>query len=95
MFADHRALDGLSESRIVDEEPKLDVLVLGAEREVGARQEKDFVINYDELRVADDRLAVGQHGGLVDSRVWKLRLDFGGVGLVAVDVYGDNDSGLP
>lgn len=54
MLAGHGGLDKLGEGRVVDEETKLDVAVLGAEGEVGAAEQQHFVVDDDELGVADD-----------------------------------------
>ena len=94
MVAGHGRLDGLGECRVADKEAELNVAVLCAEGEIGAGEEQDFVVDHDELRVADDLLAIGQEGSLVDGGARELSLDLGRLHRVAVDVNGDNHARL-
>lgn len=56
VLAGHGGLDGLGERPVADEETELDIAVFGAEGEVGAGEQQDFVVDDDELRVAYDTL---------------------------------------
>jgi len=57
VLAGHGGLDGLGEGGVPDEEAELDVAILGTEGEVGAGEQQYFVVDDDELGVADDALA--------------------------------------
>ena len=94
MVAGHGRLDGLGECTVANNETKPNVAVLGAVGEIGAGEQQDFVVDHDELRVADDLLAIGQEGSLVDGGARELSLDLGRLHLVAVDVNGDNHARL-
>ncbi len=63
-------LDGLGQIRIVDEDAELDVALLGAPREVRARNEQEPVIHGEEFCVVADVAAVeelgAQHGRRVE-----------------------------
>lgn len=69
MLGCHRRLHRLGEGGITDQETELDVAVLSAEGEVGAREQHHLVVDDDELGVADYPLAVGELGRLVDGRL--------------------------
>ena len=75
MLARHGGLDGLGERDVADEDAELNVAVLRAEGEVGAGEQQDFVVDDDELGVADDALARRQLGGSVDRGSRELGLD--------------------
>lgn len=60
VLARHGGLDGGGEGGVADEDAELDVAVLGRVAEVRAGDQQQLVVDHDELRVADDLLAVCQ-----------------------------------
>lgn len=69
---DHLSLDSLSQALIGDDEPELNVELLGALGEIGAGDDQELVVDGDELGVVAD-LAPVELPSPKDSRRPELR----------------------
>ena len=68
-LACHRRFDRPRKAAVADEQPEFDVAILGVVGEVRTRQQDDFVVDDDELGVADDRPA--RRAGSPTGRPWR------------------------